>query len=532
MSTTLRLSKAKETAKKMTDFIKRLDVQHGQEVRVPTARQAWLPCIMASFLFLSWGFAYGILDTMNSHVKDLMGLTQAESSYLAVVYYSAYPIASFFVASRTIRFGGYRVTFILGLVIFALGNFIVSAAAGAFSYLGMVASYFVIGLGVATLERSANPYAVRCGPDQGRAVRINLCQLWAGVGTVIAPLVARAAVLNAVSTQDEVTILAVVPNGDKMESTIALYRMVGGSVIGISAIFSAIFFRTHWVPEVPSDHNLEKYGFWKHPIWRNGKIWLGVFGNVANLSCQVTVAQFIMGYAKEVNGDSRQTAAYYLMGAQINFVLGRFAFAGLLLLFKAKLKQRSLLLGFIAGCIGFTTAAIPTKHFAGIMQLIMVMFFEGPLFPTIFETATNGLGKHSSLGEDIMISSISGGAILPPIVGRLADATTIAKGFSLVTTCFCFVAVYIVAINAYRPFKLSVDADNETLKDVETASFSSDIVMTEQSPASSRGDAPAPDPEAARERVAELRAQLKNGDPSEVVTVEDTGEHKKEEAEK
>jgi fucose permease len=43
------------------------------------------------------------------------------------------------------------------------------------------------------------------------------------------------------------------------------------------------------------------------------------------------------------------------------------------------------------------------RNGAAIAMVVLIMLFEAPLFPTIFETATSGLEKLASRAEDTMI---------------------------------------------------------------------------------------------------------------------------------
>jgi fucose permease len=142
------------TMNKIIDRVKRFDIQHGQRRRDPILETVYVPIICASVLFFTWGFADGLLDTMNNHVGRLVGLSRAMSALLAVAYYVAYPVAVFGIASPLVKCRGYRFTFIVGLLIFGIGNFVMMAVTGKLA--GMVAACFVVGRGVATLERSAN----------------------------------------------------------------------------------------------------------------------------------------------------------------------------------------------------------------------------------------------------------------------------------------------------------------------------------------------------------------------------------------
>jgi FHS family L-fucose permease-like MFS transporter len=490
--------------KKGLGRLKRFDIQHGQN-RPDFQKTLYAPICCASVLFFIWGFAYGLLDTMNNHVRKLMELSRAMSALLAVAYYAAYPVAVFAIAGPLIKRCGCRVTFLTGLFIFAVGNFVMALVAGRLA--GMVAASFMVGLGVATLERSANPYVVRCGPEGFRATRINFAQSWAGVGTVISPLAAAGSVVG--------------DRSQKFAAIVHVYLTIGCVIVGIAGFFMWLFFRTQCMPEVSADDDEEgSYGFRTSPIWDCRKLWWGAVANFCNMGCQVAVAQYLMAYLEDNASLDDTQGAHYLSVAQTAFVVGRFIFAGL----SVVVKPRKALGWFVFGCIACSTGAVFARNGAAIAMVVLIMLFEAPLFPTIFETATSGLEKLASRAEDIMISSICGGALLSPLFGLLADKvasgsntppagsdgiimrqaqlsvrldlkgnqgnpisvqhatrsntlpsaapnaitmTGTATAFSIVVGSFCVVALYVLIINIYKPYKKTLDASRTQENDRE-----------------------------------------------------------------
>jgi FHS family L-fucose permease-like MFS transporter len=550
---------------KAIERVKKFDVQQDQKL-TDLQNPVYTPIGCASVLFFIWGFAYGLLDTMNNHVRKLMELSRAMSALLAVAYYAAYPVAVFAIAGPLIKRCGYRFTFITGLVIFGIGNFAMAALAG--KLIGMVAASLIVGLGVATLERSANPYVVRCGPDSFRSTRINFAQSWAGVGTVISPLAAAGSIVG--------------DKSQKLAAILHVYLTIGCIIMGIAGFFVWLFFRTQCMPEVPADgDDEESFGFHRSPIWGCRKLWWGAVANFCNMGCQVAVAQYLMAYLEDNAGLDDTQGAHYLSVAQTAFVVGRFAFAGLSLV----VKPRKALGLFIFGCIACSTGAVFARNGSATAMVILIMLFEAPLFPTIFETATSGLDKLASRAEDIMISSICGGALLSPLFGVLADKvsggskapiagadgitarqvtipgelldsisrpggrqtyshertpisvkyttrsspsppgpanvinmTGTATAFSLVVGSFCVVALYILIINIYKPYKKTLDAartqekETEAKEDAETGTNSSSktlppIMLTTFNSRTLENLVTTP----AEQRVKALRTEFKGG---------------------
>lgn len=65
-------------------------------------------------LFFLWGFAYGLLDVLNSHFQTTLNITASKSSGLQASYFGAYFICPLTISGWIARKYGFRVTFMTG----------------------------------------------------------------------------------------------------------------------------------------------------------------------------------------------------------------------------------------------------------------------------------------------------------------------------------------------------------------------------------------------------------------------------------
>ncbi|WP_034061110.1 MFS transporter [Lacinutrix jangbogonensis] len=98
------------------------------------------------------------------------------------------------------------------------------------------------------------------------------------------------------------------------------------------------------------------------------------------------------------------------------------------------------LLGVIAMLIGLFTTG----------NVALFAFLSGGLFcsimwPCIFTLSIAGLGKYTSQGSAFLIMMILGGAIIPPLQGKLADVYSIQSSYWMAVLCFAYLLFY-----AYR----------------------------------------------------------------------------------
>ena len=69
-------------------------------------------------------------------------------------------------------------------------------------------------------------------------------------------------------------------------------------------------------------------------------------------------------------------------------------------------------------------------------------FFMSIMFPTIFALGIFGLGERSKRASSFIVMAIMGGAILPKVMGAIADATDLSRAFIVPMACFVFIAAY------------------------------------------------------------------------------------------
>jgi FHS family L-fucose permease-like MFS transporter len=98
----------------------------------------------------------------------------------------------------------------------------------------------------------------------------------------------------------------------------------------------------------------------------------------------------------------------------------------------------------LLGIIGMLIGLFSTGHLA------LFAFLSGGLFcsimwPCIFTLSIAGLGKYTSQGSAFLIMMILGGAIIPPLQGKIADIFSIQSSYWVAVVCFIYLLWY-----AYR----------------------------------------------------------------------------------
>ena len=78
----------------------------------------------------------------------------------------------------------------------------------------------------------------------------------------------------------------------------------------------------------------------------------------------------------------------------------------------------------------------------GAYAIVAGSFFLSIMFPTIFALGLKGLGENTKLGGSFLVMAIVGGALFPLLLGKIADATSMAMGYIVPGLCFAGVAIY------------------------------------------------------------------------------------------
>ena len=99
------------------------------------------------------------------------------------------------------------------------------------------------------------------------------------------------------------------------------------------------------------------------------------------------------------------------------------------------------LLGVLAMLVGlFTTGTV------AIFAFLSGGLFCSIMWPSIFSLSIKGLGKYTSQGSAFLVMMILGGAIIPPIQGKMADLFSIHNSYWITVVCFAYLIFFAVKV--------------------------------------------------------------------------------------
>ncbi|KAK4203584.1 putative transporter [Triangularia verruculosa] len=434
-----------------------------------TLKQSLLPNLLVTTLFFLWGFAYGLLDVLNSHFQHHLSITPTLSALLSTSYFGAYLLLPPTLSSFILRRHGFRATFMLGLSIFAVGCLLFWPSGVYSSFGGFCGSMFVVGAGLATLETAADPFLSICGPPRYSEIRLNLAQAVQGVGSFVAPLLASRVFFGKGLEKEQ--------GGEGLKNVQWVYL----GVAGFDAVLVGLFWLVPMVEVTDADMGVQErqIGEGKEVglFRRQWNLFLAVGSQFCYVGAQVAVANYFINFCEEAGRD-RATSSDLLAVGQGLYAFNRFVASGLLTM--PAFKPRYMLAVYLGGCFVFVTAAMNTAGTTSIVMLMLVLCFESCCFATIFTLGLRGLGGHTKMGGSLLVAAISGGMVFPPMMGAVVDARDAHTAMAIPMMGYILAFIYPVYVNIWK--KDVMDSHRETMVGIEKPAVDDKALQLEEQP--------------------------------------------------
>lgn len=428
-------------------------------------------------IFFIFGFATTFIITLSGKVKDIFELTEFRAQLLSFAFFITY----FFISipiGLYIKKIGYKNALIIGLLLMAAGSFLFFPAAKAVSYPLFLAATFVLATGVVFLQTAANPYVAALGPQSSAGGRLNLTQALNSIATMIAPWIIAVFIFKGTSDMLDKVAKA---------QTVQMPFIIMGVIVVLVAL--AIFMIK--LPEVGTSAVQQRKSIWGRP-----HVLLGALGIFFYVGAEVGTGGLIMNYLKSTMNMDPGVAGKYVAIYWGGAMVGRFFGSIMLSNIQSNAKKYTyvvlvLLLALVSGSfvtdwnwnIGLVFMAIAVGNFlfmqlgSGIEHRTLAVFavtaaglalitafttgniamwtvvsigmFNSIMFPNIFTLAVKDLDQGElSTASGIINTLICGGAIIPLIMGKIADMSGYSWAFIVPAVCYLY--IFYFAINGSK----------------------------------------------------------------------------------
>lgn len=387
-----------------------------------------VPFITVTALFFIFGFITNLNMALVPYLRKLFNLPYGEAMLAESAFFLAYLVFSA-PTSKLIETIGYKRTMVVSLLIQMVGCLLFVPAARLVSFPLFLSAVFVVGAGVTALQTSANPYVSILGPEESASIRLNLAQALNSIGGTIAPIIAGAFILTDLGKTATPAVIAHTVRGPYI--AIAGGLLILGVAVALSHL-PPIAETKAFRPAKEGDPVLSR------SIWGYRHTVLGALGIFFYVGVEVGLASIAVNYFTTQGVNTAKTASFLLSLYWFGAMVGRLLGAWILTRVKA---------GKLLGVFGFTAAALITismftSGWVAIGTLVLCGFFNSVMFPNIFTLGIAGLGPMTSKGSGLIMTAIVGGAVIPYLLGALADRVGIQHAFILPVICYLYIAYY------------------------------------------------------------------------------------------
>ena len=398
-----------------------------------------IPFALVTSLFLMWGLANNMTDTLLAAFKKIMSMTDFQTSWIQFAFYGSYFClalpAAVFIKKYT-----YKAGLLVGLSLFIGGSLLFYPASQTMVYGHFLAALFILAGGLSIIETTANPYVLAMGPSKTATERLNLAQSFNPIGSISGVLLSKFFILSHLNHAGADERAGMSEASLQAIQTEELNAVMGPYVgIAFVLLFIAILISLSKMPRAaPTHERVDLIATLKRLI-KQKRYTLGVMAQFFYVGAQIGVWSFMIRYVMlELNVNEEQASSWYV-AALVLYLISRFLCTWLMRF----IAPRKLLFWVAALAVLLTTIVITGSGYIGVGALVGISGCMSLMFPTIFGIAAEGLGKDQKIGGSGMIMAILGGAVLTMIQGQVSDTTgSIKLAYAVPLVCFLIVAYY------------------------------------------------------------------------------------------
>ncbi|HZQ22234.1 MAG TPA: sugar MFS transporter [Terriglobales bacterium] len=412
-------------------------------------------------LFFMWGSLTALNDVLIPHFQHVFSIKLAVSMLVQTAFFSAYFVFSI-PGAKIIDWLGYQRAMVVGLLTMGAGAFLFVPAAKGPSFGLFLAALIVLAAGITVLQVAANPYVTVLGKPETASSRLNLTQAFNSLGTVVAPWIGAHLILASA---------AVTAAQTPVEQAASVIKPYVG--LAVTLVLLAVAIGLAKLPKIASaEHHIGQKvndSIWKHPNLVFGAIAIFVYvgaevaigSSIANYLALDNIGGFVSSSsvpdATLRYQEALVSAAKYISLYWLGAMIGRFIGSAIL----QKVKT-GYLLGLCAVMAALlVTISVLSSGPVAMWSILLVGLFNSIMFPSIFTLGVAELGPLTGDGSGIMIMAIVGGAIIPWIVGKVADLIN-AQSYggaiwgqglhrALILAAVCYLYILFFALSGSKP---------------------------------------------------------------------------------
>lgn len=401
-----------------------------------------IPFFLVSLLFLLWGVANNMNDTLLAAFRRIMSMSDLQTSLVQFAFYGAYFCFAIPAALFISRYS-YKSGILLGLLLYASGTMLFFPAGQAASYGFYLFAIYVMAGGCAILETTANPYILSMGSRETATRRLNIAQTFNPLGAICGILLSRHFILSELNSADAVeragmsgeALLEV--QRHELDAVSGTYMLIGIVLLALMAIIAFV--------KMPKDRDTSHFslsGSFSR-LWSNRRWRYGVIAQFFYVGVQTGVWSFTIRLAMDRLGMLEKDASLIFLYSILAFTAFRMLFTWLM----GFIRPVKLLAAASFAAIICTLAVIFGEGWFSIWALVGISACMSLMFPTIYGIALDGIGGDlAKIAASGLIMAILGGALITPVQAYISDLCGIGNSFWIPVACFVVVLSFSLGI--------------------------------------------------------------------------------------
>lgn len=301
-----------------------------------------------------------------------------------------------------------------------------------YSFPLLLSGFVLLGIGNTIIQVSANPLLIDVSPLQRQSSFLSFAQFVKAIGSMVAPYLA--------------TWLAI-RYGD--------WKLVF-LVFGVFSILTTLWL--HFTPVDESGPTGKKatfgsaFGLMKIPFIV--LMVIGIFFIVGiDVGINAASGQFLMEKTGLAAEPAKHGRSLYFFGKMLG------TFGGALLLTRLH-PGRFLLFSGVATLASLLALIWSPTATVALSLMFLTGMAASNVFPLIFSLTVSRFQNRANEISGLMIMAVSGGAFLPPLIGKMSDAYSTTAGMLVLAACSC----YLIFIALYSLLK-TVSTNNQQVND-------------------------------------------------------------------
>ena len=371
---------------------------------------ALIMCYWFMISFMTNILAPLIPDIINNfQLKELL-----LAGFLPSSFFVAYAVMSIPAGMMVDRFGE-KAVLLCGFGLPLLGSFLFASMAG---YAMLLASSFIIGLGVAMLQTVMNPLQRRVGGERNYAFVAQMGQFVFGIGSLCTPLVYRF-VLTHVAKEQGVQENPIIRLLDALTPpTLPWVSVYWIFVILLSLMILSVLLTRF--PKVQAEGSSPVAGKTYLHLFSRPLVWMYFFGIFSYVATEQGVTNFMGTFLEKYHGVPAQTEGTAILHYYwITMVVGCGVGMLLLKLVDGKyILRAAALLGIVALALALWGSVEVAK-----VAFVSIGFCLSVMFSLVFSLALNSFEDHHGALAGVLCTGMAGGAVGPTLVSALSDLT-------------------------------------------------------------------------------------------------------------